>query len=258
LIRAGSYFWDGGVVFGVVPKSLWSTRMPADDLNRVPLAFNCYLIETGRETILVETGGGCDFDDRSRARMRLPDQVTPIVGYVDRDSIDIVVNTHLHWDHCSGNMIAGKPSFPRAKYFTRRAEWEYAHSRHLRDAVSYRDANYDPLVDSGRMELLDADTEIVPGIELCVAPGHNRDMMIVKATSEGQTFCLFADLIPTTEHLKPTWVAAFDLFPLTAIDTKVKLLRQAAREQWWCGFGHDMNTAFATVSEDYKLLKAIS
>ncbi len=252
------HYWDGGVVFGVVPRTLWGKRIPPDDDNLVPLAFNCYLIEDGTRRILVETGGGCVFDERARQRMKLPENVEPITAYVDPASIDIVVNTHLHWDHCSGNMLDGKPAFPRARYFTQRAEWEYAHARNARDAVSYRDANYDPLVQSGQMELIDGNAEIVPGVELIVAPGHNRDMMVVKATSEGQTFCLLADLVPTAEHLKPTWVAAFDLFPLTSIATKTKLLSQAARESWWCGFGHDSNTAFARVSEDYKLLDKIT
>lgn len=232
--------------------------MAPDESNLVPLAFNCYLIETGKQNILIETGGGSDFDARSRQRMKLPERVKPAVEYVaeylDPGTIDIVINTHLHWDHCSGNMFNGLPAFPRARYVTQRGEWDYAHARNARDSVSYRDANYDPLVASGQMELLSGDAEISPGIQLSVAPGHNHDMMIVKATNGGQTFCMLSDLVPTAEHLKPTWVAAFDLFPLTAIETKTSLLAQAAREGWWCGFGHDNSVAFATISEDYKLL----
>jgi glyoxylase-like metal-dependent hydrolase (beta-lactamase superfamily II) len=257
LIRAGSYYWDGGVVFGVVPRTIWASRIRPDERNLVPLAFNCYLIETGSKTILVETGGGHNFDPVSRDRLKLPEIVPPITSYIDPSSIDIVINTHLHWDHCSGNMFNGAPAFPRAKYFARRGEWDYAHTGNARDVVSYRGANYDPLVETGRMELLASDAEIVPGVEILSAPGHNRDMCVVKANSNGRTFCLLADLVPTTEHLKPTWVAAFDLFPLTAIETKTKLLAQAAEEQWWCGFGHDMHTAFATISENYKLREAI-
>jgi glyoxylase-like metal-dependent hydrolase (beta-lactamase superfamily II) len=236
---------------------LWAKRNAPDENNLVPLAFNCYLIDTGRDKILVDTGGGYEFDARARERMRLPERVAPITEYLDPAGVDIVVNTHLHWDHCSGNMLHGQPAFPRARYVTQRAEWEYAHERNVRDAVSYRDYNYDPLVASGQMELIDGSAEIAPGVALSVAPGHNRDMMIVKATSAGHTFCMLADLVPTSEHLKPTWVAAFDLFPLTAIETKTALLSQAAREGWWCGFGHDMNVAFATITEDYKLQKKI-
>jgi glyoxylase-like metal-dependent hydrolase (beta-lactamase superfamily II) len=236
---------------------LWAKRIPPDENNLVPLAFNCYLIESAGRRILIDTGGGYDFDARSRERMKLAPQVPPITTYLVASAVDIVVNTHLHWDHCSGNMLDGRPAFPNARYVTQRAEWEYAHERNVRDAVSYRDANYDPLIASGQMELLAGDTEIASGIELIVAPGHNRDMMIVKATSGGQTFCMLADLVPTAEHFKPTWVSAFDLFPLTAIETKTKLLSQAAREGWWCGFSHEMNVAFATVGEDYKLQKSI-
>lgn len=244
-------------MFGVVPKTMWASRMAPDEQNLVPLAFNCYLIETGQATVLIETGGGHEFDARARDRMKLPAIVPPITDTIDPGSIDIVINTHLHWDHCGGNMLDGKPAFPRARYFARRTEWEYAHARNVRDAVSYRDRNYDPLVESGQMQLLDTDAEIAPGIQIIAAPGHNRDMCVVKATSGGQTFCMLADLVPTSEHLKPTWLAAFDLFPLTAIETKTALLGQAARENWWCGFGHDMNTAFATISEDYKLKETI-
>lgn len=227
----------------------------------VPLGFNCYLIETGKLNILIETGGGHQFDDRARERMKLTGDIKPVTQHVavhlDPERIDMVINTHLHWDHCSGNMLDGKPAFPRARYFTQRGEWEYAHVRNVRDAVSYRDQNYDPLVASGQMELLSGSSEIAPGVELSIAPGHNRDMMIVKATSGGHTFCMLADLVPTSEHLKPTWIAAFDLFPLTAIETKTELLARAAQERWWCGFGHDMNVAFATVTEDFKILDTI-
>jgi len=103
------------------------------------------------------------------------------------------------------------------------------------------------------MELLNGNEEVVPGITVETAPGHNRDMLIVKATSEGETFCMLSDLVPTAAHLRPTWIAAFDLYPLTAIETKTRILTEAAQGKWWCGFGHDMNHAFATITEGFKL-----
>jgi len=239
-------------VFGVVPKTLWHKRIPADAENRVPLAFNCYVIETPHNTVLLETGGGHSHSETARLRMNLP-RLTPLPELLAACNIDTVVNTHLHWDHCSGNMTEGRPAFPNARYFTQAGEYEYAQTRNPRDSVSYIDANYRPLIESGQMHLLSGDAEIVPGITAEIAPGHNRDMMVVKAHSEGQTFCLLADLVPTAEHLKPTWIAGFDLYPLTAIETKTRLLTQAAREGWWCGFGHDINHAFATITEDFKL-----
>src|SRR5262249_19999636 len=230
LVRAGVYHWDGGAFFGVVPKTLWNKRYPADERNLVRLAFNCYVVETGERTALIETGGGDSMDDRARERMKRPGHLEPLPELIagqgmDPERIDVVINTHLHWDHCGWNTRredgAVRPAFPRATYYTRRREWEHAHERHPRDSVSYIDSNYDPLVESGRMKLLDGDCEIVPGIAVSLAAGHNRDMMVVTASSGGQTFCFFSDLVPTTAHLTPTWVAAFDLYPLECIDTKM-------------------------------------
>src|SRR3954454_24877476 len=125
LVRDGAYWWDGGAMFGVVPKTLWSKKQPADDLNRIPLAFNCYIIRTGEHTILIETGGGDKMDARARERMKLPAEPSRLpevieAGGVAPESIDIVVNSHLHCDHCSGTTVKTPPgavaAFPRAQY----------------------------------------------------------------------------------------------------------------------------------------------
>ena len=261
IVRDGIYHWDGGAMFGVVPRTLWGRKIAPDELNRIPLGLNCYLIETDEHTVLVETGGGDKMDPKARERMKMPPRPVPLrdtiaATGVDTESIDVVINTHLHWDHCSGNTIldpsAGiaRAAFPRATYYTRRAEWEHAHERHPRDSVSYIDANYDPLVESGKMILIDSDREIVPGVSVALAPGHNSDMMIVTASSAGETFCFFSDLVPTVFHLTPTWVPAFDLFPLQTIETRTRLLEQAARENWLCAFGHDAIVSFARVTRD--------
>src|SRR5690348_12719138 len=218
LVRAGYYWWDGGAMFGVVPKFLWSKKFDPDELNRVRLGLNCYVIQTGDHTILVETGAGDKPDTKARERMRLADgpdlpQILAAQG-IDPEKIDIVVNTHLHFDHCGGNTVlangSARPAFPRARYLTRRGEWEHAHTRHVRDRVSYIDANYDPLVECGRMQLIDGDHEVAPGVQMKLAPGHNRDMMVVTASSGGRTFCFFSDLIPSAAHVTPSWIAAFD------------------------------------------------
>ncbi len=249
LIREAIHWWDGGVLFGVVPKTLWSRHVEPDELNRIPLGFNCYLIETGDHTVLVETGAGDKPDRRARERMKLPEDAPPLVEVLaaarfDPGRIDIVINTHLHWDHCGGNTVlagdAARPAFPAARYYVQRREWEHAHERHPRDSVSYVDANYDPLVEAGRMCLLDGDAEIVPGIR--------PNMMVVTAESRGETFCFFSDLVPTAAHVTPTWVAAFDLAPVQTIDNKFRLLGQAARAGWVCGFGHDPDIAFARIA----------
>jgi len=260
-IQAGVYWWDGGVIFGVVPKTLWSRKIAADSLNRIPLAFNCYLIRTGEHTILVETGGGDKMDPRARERVNLPPEDEPLATVIaahgfDPESIDIVINSHLHWDHCGGNtVLTGGPAlaaFPGARYFASRGEWDHAHKRLLRDSVSYIDANYDPLVESGQMTLVDEDCEVVPGVRMCRAPGHTRDMMVVVAQSGGRTFCFLSDLVPFAAHLKPTWMTAFDLYPLETIESKMHWLDAAAEGNWACAFAHDVEIPFARIVRDSK------
>jgi glyoxylase-like metal-dependent hydrolase (beta-lactamase superfamily II) len=188
--------------------------------------------------------------------MKLPPQAEPLPAAIarhgfDPESIDTVINSHLHWDHCGGNTIlsggGAQPAFPRARYFASRGEWEHAHERLIRDGVSYIDANYDPLVESGRMTLVDGDTEVVPGVWMRRAPGHNRDVMVVTAQSGGETFCFLSDVVPMAAHLQPSWIAAFDLYPLQAIETKTKWLTAAAEGEWLCAFSHDAKIDFARI-----------
>jgi glyoxylase-like metal-dependent hydrolase (beta-lactamase superfamily II) len=250
------------VIFGVVPKTLWSRKIAADELNRIPLAFNCYLIRTGDHTILVETGGGDKMDARFRERTSQPPEFEPLADVValhgvDPESIDIVINSHLHWDHCSGNTVltgdgGARAAFSHAQYFASRGEWNHAHERLVRDGVSYIDTNYDPLVQAGRMTLVDGDSEVVPGVRMCRAPGHNRDIMVIVAESRGQTFCFLSDLVPSTAHLQPTWITSFDLYPLECIEQKISWLSRAVAGDWVCGFGHDVETPFAHVVDDPK------
>jgi len=250
-----------------VPKTLWSRKIPADELNRIPAAFNSYFIRTGDHTILIETGGGDKADARARERMKLPPEAEPLPEVIarhgfDPEAIDIVINSHLHWDHCGGNTIlrhgVPTPAFPRARYFAARGEWEHAHERLIRDSVSYIDANYDPLVENGQMTLVDGDFEVAPGIWMRRAPGHNRDMMVITAESRGQTFCFLADLVPTAAHLQPTWITAFDLYPLQVIDVKTKWLTDAVSGGWICGFAHDSEIAFSRITHNPKTTFAAS
>jgi glyoxylase-like metal-dependent hydrolase (beta-lactamase superfamily II) len=246
-----------------VPKTLWSRKKAADELNRIELAFNCYLIRTGEHTILVETGCGDKSDEQARTRMALPADAGVLTSAIaahgfDPEAIDIVINSHLHWDHAGGNTVlssdgsAARPAFPRARYFASRSEWEHAHERLARDSIGYIDANYDPLVESGKMTLVDDDFEVAPGIRMRRAPGHNRDMMVITATSGGETFCFLSDLVPTVAHIQPTWVAALDLFPLQTIESKVEWLTAASDGFWRCGFGHEMEMPFARILRDPK------
>ena len=243
-------------MFGVVPKTLWSKHQASDELNRVEAGLNCFVVEDGSQRVLIETGGGVRHDARSLERMRMTHGVQAHEALAadgfEPEAVDLVINTHLHWDHCGGNTVdAGDkavPAFPNARYVTQRNELLHAREQNPSDAVSYRAVNYEPLVETGRLHLLDGDAEISPVIRVQVTPGHNRDMMVVLVKTGGETWCHFADLAPYAAHVTPTWVAAFDLFPLETIDSKNALFSRAAAEGWWCSFGHDPKVGFARLS----------
>ena len=200
-VRAGSYWWDGGAMFGVVPKTLWSKHQASDELNRIEASFNCFIVQDGCQRILIETGGGVRHDARSLARMRMQQGVHAHEALAEAgfgpETIDTVINTHLHWDHCGGNTVdsghTAVAAFPNARYVTQRGELTHAREQNPRDAVSYRAVNYEPLIESGRLHLLDGDADISPVIRVQVMPGHNRDMMVVLVRSGGETWCHFAD-----------------------------------------------------------------
>lgn len=192
----GTYPLDGGAFFGVVPKVMWSRKVAAaglavDDRNCVTTGLNSLLIRTGQHTVLVETGMGNKLSDRMIKFYGQPAQLLTNLAAagISPDDIDIVINTHLHFDHCGWNTIrdqTGKivPTFPRAKYYAPEGEWQYARSPSERDAISFIPDNYDPLVASGQMTLLKGGEEIVPGISVQTFPGHTAHMQAVIVKGE--------------------------------------------------------------------------
>jgi len=250
LLTDGTIRLDGGAMFGVIPKPLWERKSPADDRNRVLLAMNIVLIRTAGKWILVETGAGDKWDAKQmqiyayEKAPRLLDKLAALD--LPPEKIDIVINTHLHFDHCGWNarMVNGKlrPTFPNAKYVTQRGELEHALAPSERDRASYLSENFAPIRDAGQWQLLDGDQEIVPGVNVVVIPGHTRNMQCVLLTGGGKTAFLPADLTPTTAHLPLAWTMGFDLYPLETVENKKKWLPRAAREGWTVVFAHDSNT----------------
>jgi glyoxylase-like metal-dependent hydrolase (beta-lactamase superfamily II) len=182
----GTYPLDGGAFFGVIPKIMWSKRMTADARNYVTSGLNSLLIRTGTQNVLVETGMGNKLSDRMIKFYGQPAQLLANLAAagIAPEDIDVVINTHLHFDHCGWNTVRGKdgrivPTFPRAKYYAPEGEWQYARNPAERDAISYIAENYDPLVESGKMTLLKGGEEIVPGISVETFPGHTASMQAV-------------------------------------------------------------------------------
>jgi glyoxylase-like metal-dependent hydrolase (beta-lactamase superfamily II) len=167
------------------------------------------------------------------------------------EEIDVVINTHLHFDHCGWNTVyrdgRAVPTFPNAKYYVQRGEWEYAQRASERDRISYISDNYNPLVESGQMELIDGARGLLPGISVDVYPGHTQHLQAVSLESNGKRACYISDLIPTTAHLDIAWGMAFDLFPLDTIASKKRFYARAVPEDWLVIFTHDPKTPWAYV-----------
>jgi glyoxylase-like metal-dependent hydrolase (beta-lactamase superfamily II) len=253
----GTYPLDGGAFFGVVPKIMWSRKMEADEKNYVTAGLNSLLIRTGDQTVLVETGMGNKLSERMvkfyAQPARLIDNLAE--GGVAPEDIDIVINSHLHFDHCGWNTVRdanGKivPTFPRAKYYAPEGEWQYSRKPSERDAISYIPDNYDPLVASGQMTLLKGGEEIAPGISVKIFPGHTAHMQAIIVESQGKTACYISDLMPTSAHIDLTWGMSFDLYPLDTIESKKRYYAKAIPEKWLTVFTHDPKTPWAYIEKD--------
>ena len=247
---------DGGAMFGVIPKPMWEKKIPADASNRITLAMNCLLIRAGGKTILVETGAGDKWDAKRRDIFALdgPHLTKRLLDYgVHPQEIDIVINTHLHFDHCGGNTRVEKDkvvaTFPHARYVVQRGEFEHAKNPSERDRASYMLENYAPLEPAGKWSLLVDDRAIAPGVELIRVPGHTANMQCVKLTGGDQTAFFFADLVPTTAHLGLPWIMGYDLYPMTTLENKKKWIPEAIREGWIALFAHDPKVPAAYLRE---------
>jgi len=250
VVSDGTYFLDGGAFFGVVPKSMWSKKAMPDEQNRLDAGLNSLLVRTGDKNILIETGIGNKLSDRLVQIYKQPAKLLDNLhaAGVAPEDIDIVINTHLHFDHCGWNTVRRGDqvvaTFPNAKYYAQQKEWEHGRLQLERDAISYMSPNYDPLIETGQMALLNGDQEIVPGISVKVFPGHTANMQAVMIESGGRgnekkKACYISDLIPTSAHLDLTWVMAFDLFPLETIESRKKYYAWAIPERWLTVFTHD-------------------
>ncbi len=261
----GLFRLDGGAMFGSVPKVLWEKVAPADELNRISLRINPLLIQVGGENILVETGfwdqGGEKFEgifglDRDETVFRGLDSLG-----LGPDDINLVINTHLHFDHAGRNVTAlGEPTFPNAKYVVQRQELSDAKHTHERSRASYISGYIDPLLDAGLFEIIDGEHElrsnssIQPSFKLGVLPlaGHNLGQQGVVLQSGGQTLVYVADLIPTLAHTPLPYIMGYDLYPVTTLETRKKYLPQWYEQGAIICTPHDPVTPFARLQLNSK------
>jgi glyoxylase-like metal-dependent hydrolase (beta-lactamase superfamily II) len=253
----GSFRLDGGAMFGVVPKPLWEKRAPADEKNRIRLGLRPLLVQ-GEKTLLIDAGIGGKMDAKSVEiyaidRSRSLDHSLADAG-ISRDAIDIVLASHLHFDHAGGftardDSGAVVPAFPRARYIVRTAEWDDAAHAHERNRASYLKENFVPLADAGVLDLVAGDAIIMPGVRVVRTGGHTRNHQIVVIESQDETAVFAADLIPTTAHVDEPWIMGYDLYPMQTLEFKRTFLREAIDREYLIFFEHDPDVAAGYVRE---------
>jgi glyoxylase-like metal-dependent hydrolase (beta-lactamase superfamily II) len=258
---------DGGAMFGVVPRVLWEKVCPPDEQNRIRMASDCLFVETPGEKILIETGMGEKWTEKLaaiygiRRERTFAESLFERTGYRPKD-ITIVVNTHLHFDHCGGNTVFNEsgetvPQFPNARYFVSENEFKHAENPYERDRASYISDNWRTLKTSGQVELKQSVYEVVSGITMTEMRGHNGTMQTVKIESSGETLYSFSDVLPTTHHIPLPWIMGYDLFPLETLENKKRLLPLALEENWLCWFYHDTDAPLCRLTEIDGKLKAV-
>lgn len=252
-IEAGALWLDGGSMFGSVPKPLWSRTNPADERNRIRLAMRTLLLEGPGRRVLVDTGLGTKDDDRFRDIFRVEDEPSlenslRAAGLALADITDVLL-THLHFDHAGGaTRREGDrlvPTFPKAKYWIQRRNWDNAHAPNPRERASYRSENFDPLEAAGVVGLVDGAAELWPGIQLVLADGHTRGQQLVRVSGGGETLYFVADLIPTAAHVRIPFVMGYDVAAIETMAEKRSLLERAVDERAWIVLEHDPETALA-------------
>jgi glyoxylase-like metal-dependent hydrolase (beta-lactamase superfamily II) len=260
-ISGGRMKADGGTMFGVVPRVLWTRVMPADDENMIAQNTNCVLVRTGSKTILIDTGYGPKLSPRDRRNHRA-EEGEPLLASlaakgIAADQIDMVILSHLHFDHAGGATRldeSGKlvPTFPRAEYVAQRLEWAIATAGFPELRAAYPQDNLWPLEESGQLRLIDGDVEITPGIRGLITGGHTEGHMALYIESDGQTAVYLGDTCPTWRHLPMLWCMGFDLDVMRLRRVKPKLFGEIADRAWWALSDHDPDFAAVKLVREEK------
>jgi len=260
-IEAGTFWLDGGAMFGIIPKVLWEKMNIPDDRNRVQLATRCLLIVGNGRTILVDTGNGAKCTDKFRSIYSYDDTTNNLMGSlqqicISRADITDVILSHLHFDHVGGSTIkengAFIPAFPNATYYVQRTQWDTALNPTERDRASFIPGDYLPLQHHGVLKMLEGEIELFPGIDILLSNGHTAGLQMVKISDGTKTLFYPADLIPFMSHISLPYIMGFDLRPLVTLEDKRKYFSRAVDENWMILFEHDPSIVLGTVKKTEK------
>ena len=259
MVNGGDFRLDGGAMHGVVPKTIWNRLVSCDDKNRCTYATNCLLIEVGGRRVLVETGNGDKFPPKLKDIYGIDHDRSVVAALgelgVEPDSIDVVVLTHLHFDHVGGatrRTASGvEPVFRRARHVVQRAELEAAHHPHERNRASYLPENIEPLEAAGLIDAVEGAAEVVPGVRVVPTPGHSHGHQSVLIDGgSGEKALFLGDVVPTSVHVPLPWVMGYDLDVEATLASKKRLYRTALDEKWLLLFGHDRHHATTLTVDD--------
>ena len=268
-ISDGVVWMDSGGPWGLVPRALWSRTLQPDDLHRVPMILTCLLVRAGGRTIVVDTGLGDKLDAKTRELWNLQRPHGTLIDGLARlgvapEAVDLVIDTHLHADHCAGNTrfdADGAPvaTFPNAEYVVQRREYEDAMRPNERTRATYFPMNYAPLAETGQLRLLDGDTALLPGVRVAVTPGHTPGHQCVVFESGGQSALFVADLASYAVHFeKLGWMTAYDVEPLVTLETKRRWQAWALNTHSLLIFQHDTHTLAGHLVEDERGRRTIA
>jgi len=254
-IHAGYFSCDGGSLFSVIPKAMWNKVYPANGNNIVQLVMRCLLVDLGDRKILIEAGVGNHYSEKVRLNNghRDTDAIEKSLadkGYKLEDITDVLF-THLHWDHCNGAVRNEngqlKLQFPNATHWCSRRQWEHSKVSNIRERAAYYPEILNFLNTEGNMQLVEENCQLFPGISVRMFDGHTPGQMIPFIHCGDKTFIYMSDLIPTTANIPIVWLAAYDLYPVSAMEEKKNFLKEAAEKNYILFFEHDYYTQCATV-----------
>ncbi len=261
IFNTGYFGLDGGAMFGIVPKPLWQKTNPADEANRIKLATRNLLLETEGRKILIDTGMGNKWDEKSQKIYDVDQSKFSVEKTLEKNNIkaeDItdVILTHLHFDHTGGStkLENGKlvPAFPNAKYYVQKENWDWANNPSDRDKGSYIEDNFVPLAEAGVINFINGEKNFDDEIEFLIVNGHTFAQQLIKISDSSNTFLYCCDLLPTTSHIPIPYVMGYDLQPLVTVKEKIEILKKALDENWKLIFEHDPITAYATLEDTDK------
>jgi glyoxylase-like metal-dependent hydrolase (beta-lactamase superfamily II) len=247
-LEFGKFRLDGGAMFGVVPRVLWERYHPADEKNTIAMVMRAMMIEVDDRKIIVDTGFGEGRTEKFRKMFSFQGSDTfvddaLVAAGLSREAITDVIITHLHFDHAGGSTVdkntSPRPAFPNAHYYIQKEQLNHARSGMERDRASYLREDFEPIIEAGVAEIVDGEWEMMEGLDTIICNGHTPAMQLVRIRDEGKILVYAADLIPLAVQFNLPWIMAYDLYPVTTLEEKKRILKQAVEENWIFFFEHD-------------------